>query len=1218
MTAAARLRALRLTGFKSFAERTLVEFGPGISAVVGPNGSGKSNLADALRWVLGEQGRSLRARRSEDVIFAGSAGRRATGMADVTLVVANEDRLLPIDYAELELQRTLYRSGENEYLINRQRVRLRDLVDLLDSANLADNAFLFIGQGMVDQALSLGPEERRPLFEEVAGVRRHERRRRGAEAQLEEAEGNLARVRDILDELRPQARRLARQAEQQEARDRAAEELARALLDAARVRWSGVAKSLREAEARRASAERSLRGLEGRRRELESEAAGLAAALAARAAEEGRRREERERARQATMDLLLREERLKADLAAVQRSRERLRREEAAAEARATEARRLVALAVPGREEAPDALRELEARLEDARADLARLAVAEASSSERRAALEHDHRRRAAEHESSRRRAAEAERDVEEQRARHAAAARARGEAEDGLREAERGFDEARRAEVAAHEELERIGARLSSAEGLAEARASAVRDREAAAERLRARLEALEERARTHEEAAPRMARERGRSLLEGLDVEPALAHALEAALGPALRSVAVPAPLVLELARGGAEGTVVLDEPGATARDGERREQAVRAAREAGGGHLDEAVRRDPSTVVRRLVAPSLWVPDLAAALAVRPHLPAGWSIVARDGSTVTAEGVVSVGRRASVLSSRAAREAAAAELAAAEEALEGARRELAEASDQLAAARLDHERGRERAGRAAAARRAAEDRVRLAGGRAETLERDRTWAAAQLERLERDAERARAMVTLAEREPDEPDANDGEGTAARPPGSQGQAVELERLRRRVASLAAERDRLRSEVEAREAEARRAEQAVRRAEAALALDEARLGELERELAGLHEEESRLVVELEAMARRVAAAREDERTSAERLGALARADADARRRLASAEAATVAAGETLRAAEEAVRSAALAESEGRLQLESVRQGLLVELAALGPAGIRAVAPGAGGGSEADTLEASVERLVARWRSQPDAGAAAVAGSGPSVAALRRRYHELGASNPFATQEYAEIRARVEALDGQRADLEAAIDATRRLIGELETLIRERFRGTFAALEAAFARQFEELFGGGDAGLSLTDPDDLSSTGVEIVARPPGKKRQPLSMLSGGERALTAVALLFAMLEVRPVPFCVLDEVDAALDEANIARFVASLRRLAERIQFVVITHNRGTIEAADALHGVTIDDDAVSRVVSLRLAGAEETGPARSTVDEQGARQPAPATSAT
>ena len=215
--------------------------GPGISAVVGPNGSGKSNLADGLRWALGEQGRALRSRKSEDVIFAGSDRRPALGMADVSLVLDNADGLLPVDYQVLELGRRLYRSGENDYLLNRGRVRLKDLVDLLDAAHLADNAFLFIGQGMVDQALSLRPEERRPLFEEVAGVRRHERRRRRAEEQLTEAEANLARVEDILGELRPQARRLAAQAEQQTSRASAGDDLAAGIVLSAHARWHAAA-----------------------------------------------------------------------------------------------------------------------------------------------------------------------------------------------------------------------------------------------------------------------------------------------------------------------------------------------------------------------------------------------------------------------------------------------------------------------------------------------------------------------------------------------------------------------------------------------------------------------------------------------------------------------------------------------------------------------------------------------------------------------------------------------------------------------------------------------------------------------------------------------------------------------------------------------------------------------------------------------------------------
>jgi chromosome segregation protein len=241
--------------------------------------------------------------------------------------------------------------------------------------------------------------------------------------------------------------------------------------------------------------------------------------------------------------------------------------------------------------------------------------------------------------------------------------------------------------------------------------------------------------------------------------------------------------------------------------------------------------------------------------------------------------------------------------------------------------------------------------------------------------------------------------------------------------------------------------------------------------------------------------------------------------------------------------------------------------------------------------SDAADMAAALTTFTERWAADPAPGGAASPGR---LAQLRRRYHELGAANPFAVEEYAALRERLETLETQGTDLRSAIGTTRDLIRELDTMIADQFRTTFAKLETAFERRFEQLFGGGFARLSLTDPSDLGSTGIEIVARPPGKKPQALAMLSGGERALTAVALLFAMLEVRPVPFCVLDEVDAALDEANIGRFSDSLRSLAHQTQFIVITHNRGTIEAADALYGVTVGDDSVSRVISLRLDEAK------------------------
>ena len=369
----------------------------------------------------------------------------------------------------------------------------------------------------------------------------------------------------------------------------------------------------------------------------------------------------------------------------------------------------------------------------------------------------------------------------------------------------------------------------------------------------------------------------------------------------------------------------------------------------------------------------------------------------------------------------------------------------------------------------------------------------------------------------------------------------------------------------------------------------------------------GLGGREADLAAERERLATTLAAAQARLRQAAEAFEASVAAARAERQSLLAAEAAAGTARERLRLAEQRSRASEVAEMEARLQVDAAREGLLVELAAIGPDGLTALlaqagrpAPDAEPRSEElpDLLEAALGAALERWREEAGSAAPGTADEPPSrarIAALRRRFNEVGASNPFAAQELAEVRVRLESLEAQRDDLEQAIRDTRELMSRLDELMSEQFRETFQALEGAFARRFQQLFGGGEAQLSLTEPDDLTVTGVEITARPPGKRRQPLAMLSGGERALTAVALLLAMLEVRPVPFCVLDEVDAALDEANIGRFSAALRSLAEEIQFVVITHNRGTIEAADALYGVTVGDDAVSRVVSLRLADLPE-----------------------
>ena len=1189
----ARLTALRLVGFKSFAERTLVEFGPGISAVVGPNGSGKSNLADALRWTLGEQGRMLRTRRSEDVIFAGSSSRRAIGMADVTLVIDNSDRLLPVDYGEVEIGRRLYRSGESEYLLNRQRIRLRDLVELLDAGNLADNAFLFIGQGMVDQALALRPEERRPLFEEAAGVRRHERRRRQAEAELVEAEANLDRLRDILAELRPQQKRLAAQAEQLQARRTAGLELADGLLAAARARWvssSEIATRQHEGvELARAAADAALAAL----KTAEDESAALSVAIARRAETERAQRDALDGQRAQLTELRVALARVESEIAALNAETGRLAAERSAIERRGSEAARLLAAAPPERNGDLDIQLELIERqldeLEPSQApvDLARELRA------RHAELQQQARRRGsigAALEGASARLAELSEKLER-------AERERDEAAASARSAEATIAAAEAAAALARNEADRLGPlRAATAQRIAET--------ESELGALRTRIASLEAAVSGTDDGLARAARARGATLLgEGLEVDPRFRAAVSAALGAAATAYLVPEDAVPALA--GRSGTLAVPvgrnrtgAPGAAATAAAAAAQAVqRSAHELGGGRLVDVIRRDPQAEVTRLLEHSLWVPDIAAGLTLRPQLPDGWRAVTIAGDVIAADGLVTLASGDSILELRARHDAALREaselaerLATEQDVAERIRREAAEATQRGTATARAHEAARHD-------QRRADEQERVAQRRAEQLVRETDWERAQVERLSADLDAVDAIVGQMTLDVDRLRATADEQADV--------ALRGAALAERRSELRTRRDDLRAKREAQLAGVRAGEEARRRAEIGRNMDEARLVELEiqdadtgRRLIDLADRRGELAAGMSATEALVA-------ESARSLDILLAAGADERTRLGAAERLAVEAREQLRRAESASRDAEIAAMEARLQLDQTREQLLLELATIGADGTRVLRDAAGlpahdaddATSSAETMEELLGLVVAMWQAERSAPAAEPVPSTGKLASLRRRFNELGAGNPFAVEEYAELRERLESLEGQRADMESAIFNTRELIASLSVLINEQFRSTFAALEDAFERRFHELFGGGDAELSLTMPDDISATGIEIHARPPGKKRQPLSMLSGGERALTAVSLLLAMLEVRPVPFCVLDEVDAALDEANVGRFSKALRGLAEQTQFIVITHNRGTIEGADALYGVTLGDDAVSRVVSLRLPDANGNG---------------------
>ena len=721
------------------------------------------------------------------------------------------------------------------------------------------------------------------------------------------------------------------------------------------------------------------------------------------------------------------------------------------------------------------------------------------------------------------------------------------------------------------------------------------------------------------------------GKRVDEDLGIEPSLRAAVEAALGDLARAYVVERGGATSLA--GERGHVVVRERlaaadrvpgGGTAGELRRLDDALATV---AGARLTEAVRRDPNGAVRALLGRAVWTPDLASALEVQAVLPVGWLAVTRDGSAVVDAFTVRVGRGDSPLERRAeadrlAREAEA--LQAEADASEQASKAAVAAADGARAA-LDAARVAESA--AAARRRRSEDTERSAGRELEAAAREAAWHAAQAERLALEAERAAAALAAMDARPTT-DAPTGGGAA-------GEQEAIAAWESRVAELRERRDRLAGDVATHERARREVEGRRARAEAAISLGERRVAESERALATLADRERAAGDERDIVSRELAASASREAAARDELEALLADDRAERARLAEAERDAMAARERLRSADDRARASDVSALEARLNLDSLREQLLVELAGLGEVGLRHLARAAGvtvadlsGGAgraradleegasdaapdpgpdpepgsegvgsapaeagETAALEAALDLLAPRWADDAADGDLPSAGR---LATLRRRFHELGAANPFAVDEYRAVRERLETLDAQDKDLREAITKTRALIADLDVLIATQFRATFAALEVAFDARFQQLFGGGFARLSLTDPTDLSATGIEITARPPGKKPQALSMLSGGERALTAVALLFAMLEVRPAPFCVLDEVDAALDEANVGRFTEALRELAARTQFIVITHNRGTIEAADALYGVTVGDDSVSRVISLRLDEAQ------------------------
>jgi chromosome segregation protein len=1139
-----RLKELRLHGFKTFADPTRFVFERGVTAVIGPNGSGKSNMADAVRWVLGEQSnRSLRTRRADDVIFAGSEGRRPQGMAEAILTLDNSDGWLPIDFSEVSIGRRAYRSGETEYLINGSRARLRDVVDLLAGGRLGANELVVVGQGTVDAALSLRPEERRQLFEEAAGVKNLQVRKNEALGRLARARDNLTRVGDLIGELKPQVRRLALQAQHQQEHDALGHHARALVIEVHRRRELLARTALGEARRRKAAADGAVEALRadeaaGREAIASTEAAYWSAESAARSASE-RREAAREGLIRAQADADAIARRL-ADLeAAISRSEDELLRTEASLQAEPAPAGSDGAEEWAAAREAERRWRAAADAFEDA--DRSALAAEEALSAARAeagasiaaAALRDEEAARAA---------ARAEHLDVELLAARAALATATTEAE--AAEAELHAAEAAEAEAIGH--LQAAESAAEEAQRQSEAtRATAT----ALAERvggMRAELESLRERAETGSRLGSRLADAGWRALMDAIDPPREAWAAIEALVGGELQQALLWRDDGVVQHAADARGSARLLADGDAG-------PAGRAVALAAVGATQTVAEWIGAPSSPRLFGRAVVAPDLPSLLSGWRGLPPGWCAVTADGDLADERGLVVVRGRQDQAADEAARQ-------------HDRRRELAGLLGSL-------ELEQARAGEAAAGALVASTQARHMRDEALTLRSDAALRASRAQAAQRRATEAMERAAEDERAlAGELDALRqsvaGEGPARNPIGTDlaALATAATAAQEQRSELAASRDLLRAAWQEAQRVADAADTTQRAGGYQQALLEARRDQLRAALTSDRQSLAAVQRDNGASTEAVSAAKAAvEEASAERDAADAERDR-LRADLLERERSRGGAESRMSELEREAQAAALEAQRHEDELVAIGRERDLAIESLPPPGEEATEP-------LDLGEATLEAI------QED------------LSKVRRTLSQIGSVNPFAIDEHRELASRLESLVAQDADLSAATSSTEELIARLEADIAEQFNAAFVAIGAKFDEFCRLLFAGGSASLQLSDAEGDAPGGIEIAVQPPGKRLQRLPMLSGGERALTGVALLFAMLSVNPVPFCILDEVDAALDEANIGRFADALRLLAQTTDFVVITHNRATIETADTIYGVTMTDAAVSKLLSLRLA---------------------------
>ncbi|MFZ3452676.1 chromosome segregation protein SMC [Arthrobacter sp. 7Tela_A1] len=1195
------LKTLTMRGFKSFASATTFEFEPGVTAVVGPNGSGKSNVVDALAWVMGEQGaKTLRGGKMEDVIFAGTSGRPPLGRAQVSLTIDNADGALPIEYSEVTISRTLFRAGGSEYAINGAPCRLLDIQELLSDSGLGREMHVIVGQGQLDKVLHASPEDRRGFIEEAAGILKHRRRREKTVRKLDAMQANLARLTDLTSELRRQLGPLGKQAAvarraktvQQDVRDARARLLADDIvtLTAAVEQDTAAENALRE---RRKDVEQAVQAQGARLAELERLAAVATPRL--------------NTARDTWYSLSTVAERLRA-LAALAQERRRLLGSDEPAPDPGRDPEKLQAQAARVRAEAEELSREVEDREgvledameiraaaeEDAAAEERRLTSLLRAAADRREGLA----RLAGSVAAARSRVEAAEAELGRLRASIAQGEERRRRAEEDFTALEQQAAGAEAAEESLDTEYEEASAVLASIEErvreLQAEEHAAVRDRDTLTARRDALAVGLDRKDGTQE------LQEAGLDgvlapLADLLTVRPGYERAVSAALGPAAEALAVsgtePALAALRLLKESGGGQVSLVLAAGDAASLPAPGHGGMPVLPEGCLHVLEVVQAAPGadSAVRALLRGAVVVNTLEAAAAVLAEAPDLTAVTvegdllsafsARGGSP-SAPGLIEVQAAVEETEARLAEATARAEAARFAIAGAAAEREAAQVRVNAALAGLHDSDARlaavgERLGALGSVLRSAsgeaERLTRLAADAQENLSREQQALAAVTERL------AAAQGVREDAEEPSTERRDALALAA----AQARQAEMDaRL-----SLRSAQEQL-TAVSGRAESLERAAAAERRARAAAA-ERARIRAAQAGRAAAVAEAAAQAARWAGVSLEAAAA---ERDRAEAV----RAEWDAELttvRSASAEAAAELAKLT-----DSVHRDELLRAEKRLRIEALETRAIEELGITADRLVAEYGPDQLVPVPAGTTE-TADKWAALHVAVDDDGNPVTEGV-PYVRAeqekrlkrAQRDLSSLGKVNPLALEEFAALEERHKFLSTQLEDLKATRKDLMDIIREVDQRVEEVFAEAFRDTAVQFERVFGRLFPGGEGRLVLTDPQDMLTTGIEVEARPAGKKIKRLSLLSGGERSLTAVALLVAIFKARPSPFYVMDEVEAALDDTNLGRLITIFEELRESSQLIVITHQKRTMEVADALYGVSMRGDGVSAVISQRL----------------------------